>query len=223
MSIPSHYPYTLENSHYTNTHAPPWQTSKDPRCTEENDEDYDDDPKALYTGILEHEDTEASGAHDYTYNNFASDMHQQRTCEDDVWTGSNVSKSYKDIPNAPFPGPIPIQLPTPQPGYSQQRMPYNASLTNDGFEEDATMEPDSVGTSTRIECQYDGCDAVFTGRYARGNMGRHARWKHDQGKPFKCSVPGCGKTFRWQEMRDKHYRKCSLALQREGCDKDSTQ
>lgn len=57
-------------------------------------------------------------------------------------------------------------------------------------------------------CSVDGCDITFTGKYRRGNMGRHVRRQH-MGLPgdYLCAHPHCPRTFNRSDSRLKHYRR----------------
>jgi hypothetical protein len=57
-------------------------------------------------------------------------------------------------------------------------------------------------------CHYPGCNATFTGRWARSHFRRHVRMKHkDGGRQYSCEVTGCESVFERQDARLKHYRK----------------
>lgn len=55
------------------------------------------------------------------------------------------------------------------------------------------------------------CTVIFTGLFAKGNLGRHRRTKH-RPRPCKCEVKGCDRIFARTDARLKHYRKDHLHL-----------
>ncbi|KAF2732310.1 hypothetical protein EJ04DRAFT_339454 [Polyplosphaeria fusca] len=72
----------------------------------------------------------------------------------------------------------------------------------------------TVATSETPElllCDITGCGARFTGEYRRGNCARHRRLSHGGNiggtKNFPCEEAGCGKMFKRQDARLKHYRR----------------
>lgn len=60
-----------------------------------------------------------------------------------------------------------------------------------------------------LMCQFLGCVATFTGRYAKGNLGRHWRQKHraQELEEYSCEVDGCYRRFQRKDSRRKHYKK----------------
>jgi hypothetical protein len=66
------------------------------------------------------------------------------------------------------------------------------------------------GVPDVLLCEVDGCSAMFTGLYRRGNRGRHIRHKHShlQGaKNAECICPVCDRYFKRTDARLKHMRK----------------
>ena len=62
-------------------------------------------------------------------------------------------------------------------------------------------------SSDTLRCPFDGCGAIFTGGYRKGNLGRHRRLKHDgQGVQYPCEGKKCKKSFCRTDARLKHYR-----------------
>lgn len=57
-------------------------------------------------------------------------------------------------------------------------------------------------------CPFDNCNARFTGRFGKGNLGRHRRQKH-AGRPieYPCGDGHCTRTFKRKDARLKHHRK----------------
>jgi hypothetical protein len=57
-------------------------------------------------------------------------------------------------------------------------------------------------------CLEEGCEAMFSGKYRRGNLQRHIRLKHvHDERLYACKAASCGKIFKRQDARLKHYRK----------------
>jgi hypothetical protein len=72
---------------------------------------------------------------------------------------------------------------------------------------DAASQTNSNVSSDPLYCPFDGCGAIYTGEYRRGNLGRHRRQKHDGEKvQYPCEGKDCKKTFRRTDARLKHYR-----------------
>lgn len=62
-------------------------------------------------------------------------------------------------------------------------------------------------SSQAIRCEL--CDGEYSGKYARSNLGRHKRSKHDgQPQQYDCKDGMCDKTFLRSDARLKHYRTC---------------
>lgn len=53
----------------------------------------------------------------------------------------------------------------------------------------------------KIKCDYKGCLLTFS---KKSNLLQHVKAVHLQQKPFACSFSGCGKTFSYKHVRDKH-------------------
>jgi hypothetical protein len=66
----------------------------------------------------------------------------------------------------------------------------------------------SSSVPAALYCSEEGCDAVFSGAYRRGNLARHKRSIH-RGLPgtYLCEVLGCHRSFNRSDARLKHYRK----------------
>jgi hypothetical protein len=73
----------------------------------------------------------------------------------------------------------------------------------------ATYEPSS---GTVLRCAAEGCTAIFSGRYCKGNLARHKRLNHSHGRVYMCEDDDCDRVFRRQDARIKHYRKCHPQL-----------
>jgi hypothetical protein len=60
-----------------------------------------------------------------------------------------------------------------------------------------------------LTCVHGECAMVFTGRHRRGSLQRHMRLKHQsiEERQFSCEFEHCGKIFKRQDARLKHYRK----------------
>ncbi|XP_050364501.1 transcription factor IIIA isoform X1 [Argentina anserina] len=56
-------------------------------------------------------------------------------------------------------------------------------------------------SSLEIKCDYEGCLHTFS---KKSNLLQHVKALHLQQKPFACSFSGCGKTFSYKHVRDKH-------------------
>lgn len=54
----------------------------------------------------------------------------------------------------------------------------------------------------------DRCGIAFTGKYRQGNLARHVRLKHNDGKGslYLCNAEGCSRVFQRQDARLKHER-----------------
>jgi hypothetical protein len=60
-----------------------------------------------------------------------------------------------------------------------------------------------------LQCQKDGCNARYSGKYRLGNLQRHRRLDHGvdgKQKEYPCAVSDCPKTYKRQDARLKHYR-----------------
>ncbi|USP79447.1 uncharacterized protein yc1106_06721 [Curvularia clavata] len=81
-----------------------------------------------------------------------------------------------------------------------------AHLSSDDTSSSASPDKYTSGNTDRLSCQL--CGTVFTGKYGRGNRGRHMRQYHTQAAmtSFKCLVDECPKTFARQDARLKHQR-----------------
>lgn len=76
---------------------------------------------------------------------------------------------------------------------------------------DASGSLISVTSSTQPEiliCDESGCSAEFSGRYRKGNLGRHKRNKHTVSTPtgYICEDDLCPRTFQRKDARLNHYR-----------------
>ena len=59
-----------------------------------------------------------------------------------------------------------------------------------------------------LSCPFEGCSALFSGRYRSGNLGRHRRQQHKNSvAPYRCEASGCMKSFVRTDARLKHYRR----------------
>jgi hypothetical protein len=61
-----------------------------------------------------------------------------------------------------------------------------------------------------LQCQKDGCEARYSGKYRRGNLQRHHRLHHGvdgQQREYPCAASDCMKTYKRQDARLKHHRK----------------
>lgn len=91
------------------------------------------------------------------------------------------------------------QAPSIQPDTRQSLTPPTTSM--------ASKSPET------LFCKYEFCNASFRGEYKRGSLSRHIRQKHSAHESTcPCKVPGCFKTFKRQDARVKHYRKCHPSL-----------
>ncbi|KAH7095372.1 hypothetical protein FB567DRAFT_27986 [Paraphoma chrysanthemicola] len=79
-----------------------------------------------------------------------------------------------------------------------------------------TSLPSSPALSSRsstslpeiLPCSMEGCQATFHGDYRRGNQLRHIRHKHGPvERNLQCEAEGCGRLFKRQDSRLKHYRR----------------
>ncbi|KAJ4985711.1 hypothetical protein SVAN01_08798 [Stagonosporopsis vannaccii] len=71
---------------------------------------------------------------------------------------------------------------------------------------DAPPPTDIEVCSEVFYCPFAECGAKFTGRYGKGNLGRHRRHKHGgQVVALSCEDENCSKVFRRQDARLKHY------------------
>jgi hypothetical protein len=70
--------------------------------------------------------------------------------------------------------------------------------------EACSPEPD---TPDVLCCDELDCAASFTGRYRKGNLARHKRLTHKGHEPYLCESARCGRSFKRQDARLKHYRK----------------
>ncbi|KAL1801186.1 hypothetical protein ACET3X_001528 [Alternaria dauci] len=71
-----------------------------------------------------------------------------------------------------------------------------------------TLSP-AVTSSSADVVRCAQCHVAFTGVYAKGNLGRHLRHKHALVEEviYRCTVPGCDKTFARKDAMLKHARK----------------
>jgi len=60
---------------------------------------------------------------------------------------------------------------------------------------------------SEIFCNADGCVAIFSGMYRKGNLARHKRLKHKGPVVYECEDPSCDRVFQRQDARTKHYRR----------------
>lgn len=66
--------------------------------------------------------------------------------------------------------------------------------------------PPPIHDTIDLKCGKTECNASFTGRYARGNRGRHWRITHGDSS-FMCEDNTCARKFNRSDARLKHYRK----------------
>jgi hypothetical protein len=70
--------------------------------------------------------------------------------------------------------------------------------------------PTSSYTPDVLICTYDNCGLEFRGRFRRGTLQRHFRLNHRSTgrQEYPCEIYGCPKSYRRQDSRLKHYRRC---------------
>lgn len=69
-----------------------------------------------------------------------------------------------------------------------------------------SMESSPSGFSDPLRCNIDGCEAIFTGKFRRGNRGRHILRTHKQTIVYACNVLGCNRTYKRSDALLKHQR-----------------
>ena len=81
------------------------------------------------------------------------------------------------------------------------------------------LDPPSPTTTTthiimsdRMDCPFDGCSSIFTGKWAKSNLSRHRRQKHLGVERYACEDPSCTRTFARKDTRLKHHRTSHPAL-----------
>ncbi|KAL6702590.1 hypothetical protein ACN47E_001320 [Coniothyrium glycines] len=82
----------------------------------------------------------------------------------------------------------------------ERRVSVAASQTSSG----PAGTPSSTNASDTLLCEI--CPAEFTGKYRKGNMGRHLKVLHGA-RQYPCEDDNCEKSFARQDARLKHYRK----------------
>jgi len=87
----------------------------------------------------------------------------------------------------------------------EREEPYTPSCTTDAS---------SAATTHELPCKARGCNAIFRGLYARGNLARHKRLYHNGPRVYVCEDEECDRVFRRQDARLKHYRKHHPSLAR---------
>jgi hypothetical protein len=80
---------------------------------------------------------------------------------------------------------------------------HSASIVSESY-----SEPPDV-----LYCRHGGCAHKFTGTHRKGTLHRHLRLKHstkqdsvEAERRYFCQAEGCGKDFKRQDARLKHYR-----------------
>ena len=66
--------------------------------------------------------------------------------------------------------------------------------------------PAAAGPS-EICCDAEGCVAIFSGMYSKGNLARHKRLKHKGPVVYECEDPSCDRLFQRHDARVKHSRR----------------
>ncbi|KAF1829205.1 hypothetical protein BDW02DRAFT_178976 [Decorospora gaudefroyi] len=70
-------------------------------------------------------------------------------------------------------------------------------------------EPRSLdGCELPVFCSEPGCDKFFTGEYRKGNLRRHIMHYHGHTGRYNCESQGCAISFKRNDARLRHYRKC---------------
>jgi hypothetical protein len=98
--------------------------------------------------------------------------------------------------------------PYPPPQYEcdhlAPRMQRKSSSAPSCASEASSLHPDDPNV---MYCDEPGCGIFFSGNYRKGNLARHKRLTHKRLQPYVCESAGCGKSFRRQDARLKHYRR----------------
>jgi hypothetical protein len=122
------------------------------------------------------------------------------------------------VPAEPRCAPFPFNLRSASPQVDSDALPYpqhesdhlsqpmqrGAYSSSSCASEASSLKSD---TSDVLYCNENGCAASSTGSYRKGNLARHKRLIHSRHEPYLCESAGCGRSFKRQDARLKHYRK----------------
>ena len=86
-------------------------------------------------------------------------------------------------------------------------VPMRRSRSTRSSVSDASSTGPPIFTPEVMYCDVGGCRQAFSGLYRRGNLGRHRRQKHREGKAYMCEDDTCAKEFQRKDARLKHYRR----------------
>ena len=57
-----------------------------------------------------------------------------------------------------------------------------------------------------LRCNFEDCNAIFTGKFRRGNRGRHILRVHRQTNVYTCNALGCNRSYKRSDALLKHQR-----------------
>lgn len=104
---------------------------------------------------------------------------------------------------ARIPHPVASELTSSRDTSSHQLHIENSSQVSS-----APSPTNTDASSLEWSCPFDNCNARFTGRFGKGNLGRHRRQKHaGQRVEYPCVSRCCTRTFKRKDARLKHHRK----------------